>query len=351
MATKPPMTVELRNRLITTDVPNNGDALIYDASGNVWKPGPVSGSPSGAAGGDLAGAYPDPSVAGIRGVPVESGSPSHGDALLYDSGAGELRYAPPTSAGALPTPDRVGQMVWWDGLAWRAGDSLVTPGTPHPDDDEFEGGSLDASWTRVNTYAGPGIDQERAHTGADWYDDHNNVRKSWYLVQAGTSSSGTIRKPHDLAESEAIYIRFRADRRPSSSVAGDGRVDVHFTDEDFANRTSFVLTEHGSSAANALSRGFEVRSSGSAASTVNVIYSSAIQFEYACIQKTSGTFVLWLSENGNRWTRMLSFTPNGDVSLYEYFAISFLNTSSSPVNLIGGVDFVRFRPNVTQGVP
>lgn len=349
MATKPPMTVDIRNRLITTDVPNNGDALIYDASGNVWKPGPVSGSPSGSAGGDLAGTYPDPSVAGIRGVPVESGTPAHGDALLYDSGAGELRYAPPTSAGALPTPTRVGQSVWWDGLAWRAGDSLVTPGTPHPDDDEFEGGLLDSAWTRRSGYASSDIDFLRSDSSGSWWDSHNALRKSWYLIQSSPGgNAGGIMKPHSLSTDEAIYVRFSANRGSAINIA-NGRVDLVLTNSAITDYVIFNLNRGSTNSAGG--RIAEQRSSGPPASPVAVNFSDYPYFEYAHIQKLGNAFSLWLSENGKTWVYIGSLTPNGSLSNYTHVLIQIANNSADPVNLVGGFDFIRFRPGITQGVP
>lgn len=50
MATKPPMTVDFRNRLVTTDVPADGDVYVFRsaaAPGGAWTPEPQSGGGGG----------------------------------------------------------------------------------------------------------------------------------------------------------------------------------------------------------------------------------------------------------------------------------------------------------------
>lgn len=85
--TYPDPTVDgLQGRSLLSTAPNEGEVLTW--TGSAWRPWPTTARPpTGPAGGDLTGTYPDPRVAGLFGYPLMNTLPAEGNVLMFTGSA------------------------------------------------------------------------------------------------------------------------------------------------------------------------------------------------------------------------------------------------------------------------
>ena len=82
----------------------NNKALVFNSVSGHLEYVSVSSTPTGTAGGDLSGTYPNPTVAKIQGVLVDNTGIANFKVLTYNSGSGNIEYQTVVAANVTITP-------------------------------------------------------------------------------------------------------------------------------------------------------------------------------------------------------------------------------------------------------
>ena len=137
---------------IGTHVWNTTESTAYWSTGSAWVIGKAV--PSGVASGDLGGFYPAPTVVGLVGIPIQSGPPVNGDALIYNNITNQYEHSPITFGGGPPVGPASGDLGGlYPGPVVTGLQSDPLPATaPNA---FLKRNSLDTAWEGVGYGSGP----------------------------------------------------------------------------------------------------------------------------------------------------------------------------------------------------
>lgn len=250
-----------------------------------------------------------------------------------------------TGAGTVASP----LMVVGGGAAGAVGGGVwAKPITAHALDDEFDTGtSIAAAWSpsspSVGALSATAIDPYAGFTtgGTRW--SHNERRLNWLMLQPESGGSLVLTKDiSSLPANYAVWVHGCFNHRTTNAANNDYTFGIALSGAsyDANNRVNIYLNE---SDASAIQLEFSSIVAGAVVTNLvsaNIGPTTHTPFEGMLVQKIGTTYHGWAITNNGSLLYLGSLTYAPTVATVSIIAGNAASTT--PGNMIVGIDFIRF---------